>query len=172
MNPAVRVPVAENPQRCTVSSLYRIWLTYAAGVIVFAVLGMWVALAVWVCAVPLGKWLQIRYYRYLSPSFGYGMLEEDRLAGPALGPTRATVTYYQALGCPFCPIVSGRLHALQQQMGFTLEVVDLTLQPQLLAKRGIRSVPVVEVGGRRLVGNATSEQLAALIAGAEPVRAA
>ena len=57
-------------------------------------------------------------------------------------------------------------------MGFTLEVVDLTLRPQLLAKRGIRSVPVVEVGGRRLVGNATSEQLAALIAGAEPVRAA
>jgi hypothetical protein len=30
--------------------------------------------------------------------------------------------------------------------------------------KGIRSVPVVEVGDHRLVGNSTTEQLAALIA--------
>jgi hypothetical protein len=34
------------------------------------------------------------------------------------------------------------------------------------ASKGIRSVPVVEVGGSRLVGNATTEQLAEMIAGA------
>jgi CBS-domain-containing membrane protein len=33
---------------------------------------------------------------------------------------------------------------------------------QLLASKGIRSVPVVEIGGRRLVGNVTSEQFGRL----------
>jgi hypothetical protein len=34
----------------------------------------------------------------------------------------------------------------------------------MLLSKGIRSVPVVEVGGHRLVGNSTTEQLAGLIA--------
>jgi hypothetical protein len=53
---------------------------------------------------------------------------------------------------------------LQKQMGFTLEIFDVTLRPQMLLSKGIRSVPVVEVGDHRLVGNSTTEQLAVLIA--------
>jgi hypothetical protein len=34
----------------------------------------------------------------------------------------------------------------------------------MLLTKGIRSVPVVEVGDHRLVGNSTTEQLAELIA--------
>jgi hypothetical protein len=49
-------------------------------------------------------------------------------------------------------------------MGFTLQLIDVTLKPQTLMTKGIRSVPVVEVGEHRLVGNSTTEQLAALIA--------
>ena len=66
--------------------------------------------------------------------------------------------------CPFCPIVLARLQALQKHMGFTLKMIDVTLNPQTLVTKGIRSVPVVEVGEHRLVGNSTTEQLAALIA--------
>ena len=59
-----------------------------------------------------------------------------------------------------------RLEALQREMDFTLTKIDLTFKPQVAASKGIRSVPVVEVGKERLIGNATTEQLAQLIAGA------
>ena len=169
MNPAAK-PIAEGSQRCQVSTLYRIWLAYAAGLIIIAILRHWIALLVWACATPIGKWLQVRHYRYFSAWFGYGKLEEDRKApSPVRVPTTTAVTYYRALGCPFCPTVGERLRALQQQMGFDLRVVDVTLQPQFLAKLGIRSVPVVDVDGRRLVGSATSQQLAELIAPTQPM---
>ena len=74
------------------------------------------------------------------------------------------VTYYSFLGCPFCPIVLQRLLALQKNMGFALTQIDITLKPQLLASKHIQSVPMVEVGHNRLVGNSTTEQLATLIA--------
>jgi CBS domain-containing protein len=48
-------------------------------------------------------------------------------------------------------------------MDFTLEKIDVTLKPQILISKGISAVPVVEVGKNRLVGNATTDQLAALI---------
>lgn len=48
-------------------------------------------------------------------------------------------------------------------MGFELETIDVTLKPELLRRKGILAVPVVEVGGRRIVGHATSRQLADLI---------
>ena len=60
-------------------------------------------------------------------------------------------------------IVLARLQALQKQMGFTLQIIDVTLKPQTLMTKGIRSVPVVEVGDHRLVGNSTTEQLVGLI---------
>ena len=82
------------------------------------------------------------------------------------------VNFYSFFSCPFCPIVLARLQALQLHMGFRLTTFDLTLKPQALMAKGIRSVPVVEVGDHRLVGNSTTEQLAALIAlgrGPEPL---
>jgi hypothetical protein len=48
-------------------------------------------------------------------------------------------------------------------MGFELEIVDVSLRPDVLISKGVMSVPVVEVGQGRLVGNATSQQLAQLI---------
>jgi predicted rRNA methylase YqxC with S4 and FtsJ domains len=48
-------------------------------------------------------------------------------------------------------------------MGFTLHRIDVTLKPQILLQKGIKSVPVVEVGQNRLVGHATTEQLVELI---------
>jgi len=78
------------------------------------------------------------------------------------------MNFYSFFSCPFCPIVLARLQALQKQMGFTLRIVDVTLKPQTLIAKGIKSVPVVEVGDRRLVGNSTTDQLTALIAHSVP----
>jgi hypothetical protein len=62
--------------------------------------------------------------------------------------------------------VKRRLEALQRKMDFTLTKIDVSFNPQLAMSKGIQSVPVVEVGKDRLVGNATTERLAQLIAGA------
>jgi hypothetical protein len=50
-------------------------------------------------------------------------------------------------------------------MNFEIEKIDVTLRPDLLASKGIRAVPVIEVGERRIQGNATSEKLTSLILG-------
>jgi hypothetical protein len=60
--------------------------------------------------------------------------------------------------------VEQRLRTLQKKMDFTLTKVNLTLSPQMAAARSIRTVPVVEVGTHRLIGNVTTEQLFQLIA--------
>ncbi|MGA9474436.1 MAG: hypothetical protein WBV36_18355 [Terriglobales bacterium] len=154
---------ALRPQQCSVAGLYRIWGAYAAGLVFFAWTAHWIAFGFFLVLVPVGKLLQMRFYSQLSSLFGYGPIANDQIPA-AVAISSAIVTYYSALGCPFCPIVLQRLHALQGQMGFTLQTINLSLNPQLAVTRGIRSVPVVEVDGHRLTGNVTSEQLANLIA--------
>ena len=56
-----------------------------------------------------------------------------------------------------------RLLALQSKMRFELEFVDVTLRPDILLAKGYASVPVIEIGERRLLGNITSADLAKLI---------
>jgi glutaredoxin len=150
-----------NEQKCTVTGLYRIWIAFGVGVLFFAYSRNWIALLLWVVLVPLGKWTYIRFYPLISRLFGYEKTD-DRLP-ENLTQAPVEVTYYSALGCPFCPIVLQRLHALQNEMGFKLVLVDVSFKPNFLASKGVRSVPVVEVDGRLMVGNATSEQLAELI---------
>jgi predicted DsbA family dithiol-disulfide isomerase len=75
------------------------------------------------------------------------------------------VTLYTALGCPFCPLIENRITELQKQMGFSLDKIDVTLRPDLLASKGIRSVPVVDAGGKLLTGLVTTKELAAAIGG-------
>jgi len=53
---------------------------------------------------------------------------------------------------------------LRGQAGFTLRKIDVTLRPDLLASKGIRSVPVVEIGGKLLVGLVSTKELAAALA--------
>lgn len=47
-------------------------------------------------------------------------------------------------------VVDCRVHQVGQGQTF-----DVTLKPQMLLTKGIRSVPVVEVGNHRLIGNST-----------------
>ena len=111
----------------------------------------------------LGQWAYVSAFPNISHYFGYGRVDDQRTRQVA--PVSLPVTFYTAVGCPFCPLVERRLLALQKQMGFELKKIDITLRPQLLMEKGIRAVPVVEAGGRRLVGHATTDQLAALLMG-------
>ena len=143
---------------------YLIGLAIAAWLAVsgYPIAGLAFALA-WIgLRLIYARWL----FRFVAPLIGYGSSLADTTpaqatAAPTQSPT--TVTLYTATGCPFCPILEARLKTLQQQMGFALQREDVTLKPQALTSKGLRSVPVTEVGDRRLVGNATSAQLAAFI---------
>lgn len=152
-------------QACTVRRLYLTVavaiILYPAGLAFFAYKGRWPIFALWLL-LPLFRWAILRFFPRIAAWRGSGNTD-DRL--PAImEKTRVEVIFYSLFGCPFCPIVAQRLDALQKEMGFTLTKIDLTLKPQMAASKGIRSVPVVEVGTDRLIGNATTGQLAELIA--------
>lgn len=158
-------------QECTVRSLYvsgAVFVTlYPAGLAWLAYRGKWPVFVLWLVFVPCVKWAYLRFFSRISEWKGYGSVEDKFPV--SVKKTRVDVTYYHLLGCPFCPIVAQRLNALQKRMDFVLKTIDLTLKPQLAASKGIRSVPVVEVGEDRLIGNATTEQLAQLIAHPRPI---
>jgi hypothetical protein len=153
-------------QECTVKSLYLSGavglIGYAAGLVFLTHRAEWAALILWVILIPCLKWTYLRFFPRLSELKGYGSIADNVPA--TVSPSNVEVIYYSLLGCPFCPIVEQRLRTLQRKMDFTLTKVNLTLSPQLAAARGIRSVPVVEVGTHRLIGNVTTEQLFQLIA--------
>jgi len=144
--------------------IYLSWALYAGGLVYFGWRGRWVPALVWLAAVPLVEWLYIRKFPSLSPSMGYGPIADE--CAEATGNAPVKVTLYTALGCPFCPLIEQRLEELRKRMGFTLEKIDVTLRPDLLAAKGIRSVPVVEAGARLLFGLVTTKELAAAIADA------
>lgn len=151
-------------QQCSMAFIYLSWALYLGGIAFFAVRGDLLMAAVSLGVLPLGQLGYVRYFPLLSRFLGYGSVQ-DRPAG-ALAPAKPTrVTLYTAFGCPFCPIVKRRLEALQGRLGFELVGVDVTARLDLLTAKGIRSVPVVEVGEALVVGNATSEQLARLVTG-------
>jgi thiol-disulfide isomerase/thioredoxin len=149
-------------QQCHISMIYLSWALYAGGLAYFGWRGQWVLALVWLAGVPLIEWLYIRKFPSLSPSMGYGRIVDE--GAEATGTAPVKVVLYTALGCPFCPLIEQRLEDLRKQMGFTLEKIDVTLRPDLLAARGIRSVPVVEAGARLLFGLVTTKELAGAIA--------
>ena len=165
MNGLARHAASSRKQECTVRSLYftgALYVAgYVAGLVFFGYRRNWIQLSLWLLLLPVLKWAYLRFFPQLSKWRGYGRLDDALPANVSRSPVE--VTFYSLLGCPFCPIVEQRLKTLQKQMDFTLQTVDLTLKRQISEEKNIRSVPVVEVGKDRLVGNATTEQLARLI---------
>jgi hypothetical protein len=158
-------------QQCSVIGLALGWIVYAAGLVYFACQHRWVAALLWLVIISALRIALYFAFPNVSRFLGYGRVE-DKLSATAasvsIAALPATVKFYSFFSCPFCPIVLQRLEALQKEAGFTLEKIDATFKPQILMSKGISSVPVVEVGANRLVGNATTEQLAELIARAQP----
>lgn len=148
-------------QECSVTGLALGWAMYLAGLVYMGYERHWVGGLIWLVVVPCIRLALYRFFPDISRFLGYGRVD-DKFA-EHVNKTSVTVTFYSIFSCPFCPIVLKRLEALQKEMGFTLEKIDVTLKPNLLMSKGISSVPVVEVGKKRLVGNATTEQLAGLI---------
>jgi glutaredoxin len=153
--------IAAKKQQCQVMGLILSWLGYLAGLAYMGFERHWVGAIAWLVVVPSIRWALFRYFPSISRFLGYGRVD-DKLPAK-VNRARVAVTFYSFFSCPFCPIVLQRLEALQKEMDFTLEKIDATLKPQILVSKGISAVPVVEVGNERLVGNATSEQLAELI---------
>jgi glutaredoxin len=150
------------PQACRLSSVWMTWTVVPTVAVMIGVTrGWWLAFFVTAVAV-VAEFAYVRAFPYLSAMLGYGSVEDVK-------PPAATVivvprvTFYSALGCPFCPIVRRRLEELQRRLGFELVVEDVTFRPQRLTEKGLRSVPVVEAGGHFLVGHATSDAIAAFL---------
>jgi glutaredoxin len=150
-------------QQCSLALIYGSWAIFIAGIALLASMGMFSTLVGFVIAMPLVYWLYVRVFRWVSPWVGYGRITDEpaRVTPTARAQTAAhpRVTLYTAVGCPFCPIVVKRLRELQKEMGFDVHTIDVTLKPALLAQKGIWAVPVVEIGGKLLVGASTTKQL-------------
>jgi len=148
-------------QQCHISFIYVSWIILVGGFIYYILRGSYLQAGSWVFFIALFLWLYVRYFPSISRYMGYGSVE-DELA-EKVNRTAASVTLYTGLGCPFCPLVRERLKQLQAGMGFELSEIDVTLKPDLLISKSIRALPVIETGAGRLVGNATSKQLAEFI---------
>ena len=151
-------------QQCPLFFVALAWTMYFAGIAFFALSGQWLVLGSWVVVAPLAMWAYIHWFSALAPFMGYGRLT-DRTAALVTPAPLTHVTLYTAVGCPFCPIVRRRLLALQSQLGFEVTQIDVTARPDILIRKNIWAVPVVEVDGRTLVGHATTQQIADLVAG-------
>lgn len=157
----------EMKQQCY---LVNVWLTWLGIPLMALMMGLFVGwwAGVFVLAVGiLAQPLYIRIFPSVSRWLGYGSVEDEAAVVPQKSTGIAKVTLYTANVCPFCPIVKQRLAALQHEMGFSVEEVDVTFRPELVKSKGFRSVPVIETGGRYWVGNATTAQLVAFLGGGQ-----
>jgi glutaredoxin len=148
-------------QRCYLGAVWMTWLGLPLLAIVVGVRVGWAAAGAVLLIGVVGQMLYIRWFPYVSRWVGYGSVD-DVPAGPASMSVGQfpRVTLYTANVCPFCPILKRRLAEMQRQSHFEVEEIDVTLRPDVIRAKGLRSVPVVEANGRLLVGNATSAQLA------------
>ncbi len=148
-------------QQCHISFVYGSWLVLLCGLIFYLLKGDFLQACFWVIFISLFLWLYIRYFPAFSRYMGYGSVADQ----PAndIQRTETKVILYTGIGCPFCPIVKRRLMELRSKMGFELSEIDVTLRPNILIAKGIRALPVVEVGKAHWIGNATSDQLAIFI---------
>ena len=148
-------------QQCNITFVYGSVFILLGGLAFYLFQGRYVQAGVWLVLILLFLRLYMRYFPLLSRYMGYGSVEDRQ---PTDFPQAKTiVTLYTGLGCPFCPLVKNRLKELQGKMGFDFKEIDITLRPEILINKGIRALPVTEVGKVQWVGNATSKQLAEFI---------
>jgi glutaredoxin len=155
-------------QRC---HLVMVWLTWLGLPLLALFVGRRAGVAggLAVLAVGiLGQVLYVRWFPRLSRSMGYGSVADTPAPTVPASAGLPVVTLYTANVCPFCPILRRRLADLQQKAGFAVREIDVTFRPDLVRAKGLRSVPVIEVGGEFLVGNATSAEIAAFLTRVHP----
>lgn len=149
-------------QHCPLAFVWLTWLGVPALALYLALSESWIAAIVVVAAAILAQLAYLRLFPRVSRLLGYGSVADLRAHSTVSAPPR--VVLYTANVCPFCPIVRRRLEKLREELDFALEEVDVTFRPRIVKDKGLRSVPVIEAGGRLLVGNATSAELSAFLA--------
>ncbi|RMF61728.1 MAG: hypothetical protein D6748_00940 [Calditrichaeota bacterium] len=150
-------------QECPLLFVWLTWLVLPVLALILGISHSWLTGGFVLMVGILAQIAYIHWFPIISPWIGYGTVQDIPPEETQSTHEKLTVTFYTANVCPFCPIVRERLNELKKTMAFELVEVDVTFRPQLLLRKGIKSVPVVEVGGRFLVGNATSSQLAAFL---------
>jgi len=148
-------------QQCHIAFVYSSLFILVGGIVFFLVRGLYIQTIFWVIFIILFLRIYVRYFPFISSYMGYGSVDDE--PGNRLDQTHVDVTLYTGMGCPFCPIVKNRLKELQPRMEFKLKEIDITLKPDIIISKGIRAIPVVEVGRARWVGNATTDQLVKFI---------
>ena len=150
-------------QECPLIFVWLTWLGIPALALLVGVKSGW---AVGLLVLTVGVVAQVAYLRWfprVSRWLGYGSVADVTAGTPAALAGRPRVTLYTASVCPFCPIMRQRLASLRRALDFELEEIDITFRPELVRRKGFRSVPVLEAAGAHLVGNATSADLAAFL---------
>lgn len=155
-------------QEFRLASVWSLWIAIPVAAVAVGIAAGWPIAVLAAIVGVLAEIGFVRNFRHVSEWLGYGPVEDVR-PPHRVTPDRTIprVRLYTAAGCPFSPLVRERLEQLRQELWFELDEQDVTLRPQKLRSRGIRSVPVVEVDGRFLVGNQTSAALAAFLTGEE-----
>src|SRR5262245_38624106 len=131
-------------QQCSVVGLALGWIAYAAGIAYFTYQHEWPVAALWIVGMPALRWTLYHSFPRITRVLGYGPIA-DTVPSPPTWHSNAqaasvAVNFYSFFSCPFCPIVLARLQALHVHMGFTLRIIDVTLKPQTLLAKGIKSV--------------------------------
>lgn len=149
-------------QQCPLALVWLTWLAVPALALYLGLSQSWPAAIFIVVVAVLAQLAYLRWFPRLSRFLGYGSVADVAASSAVAAPQK--VVLYTANVCPFCPIVRHRLENLRHKLGFALDEVDVTFRPNVVKEKGLRSVPVVEAGGRLLVGNATSAELATFLA--------
>jgi len=150
-------------QECPLPFVWLAWLGLPLLALIIGLSQGWLA-AIFVLLVGVSALMAyIHWFPRISKLFGYGSVDDVPAEHASLCANAPKITLYTANGCPFCPIIKRRLIELKQQMSFEMDEIDVTFQPQIAMQKGLRSVPVIETGGRFLVGNATSAQIVAFL---------
>ena len=153
-------PHMPKEQRCHLVSIWMTWALVPAIAGVVAWRSGWSMGFLVLAAGSLFQVMYVRWFPRLSVLLGYGSVADQTAEAVGMPAKLPQVTIYTASVCPFCPIVKRRVAELQQKYMFDVQEIDVTFRPEIIREKGIRSVPVIEVNGRTLVGNATTAQLA------------
>jgi glutaredoxin len=150
-------------QECSLVLVWLTWLGVPALALLVGVKAGWAAGLLVLAAGAVAQVAYLRWFPRMSRMMGYGSVADVPAGAPAALAGRPRVTLYTASVCPFCPIVRQRLASLRGKLDFDLEEIDVTFRPELVRRKGFRSVPVLEAAGAHLVGNATSADLTAFL---------
>lgn len=148
-------------QQCNVSFVYSSLFILIGGIVYFLIKGLYIHIILWALTILAAVWLYDRLFPRISRFLGYGPIDDEW--ANQLDQTRVNIVLYTGLACPFCQIIKKRLKELQPRMEFNLKEVNVTLRPVVVISKGIRALPMLEVGDSKLVGNATSDELVKFI---------